>query len=174
MSGKPVGFEGSDKSPGEDVPLPYPETSSLPDVGKIMKDLGIEPTVPQGFQESTSPDVSVKPGGLGFVGFFGAPSEDVGFPSCETSGEFPNVEKIMKDLSIESPVSQGTPECISSASNVSDSPTQLFEVGFKKDVLDEKQDSATSKNSCDATPSTPDKKPAVDYPKKKPDIGKPS
>ncbi|CAI9583474.1 unnamed protein product, partial [Staurois parvus] len=85
MPGKPVGFEGSEGSPGEDVRLPYPETSALPDVGKIMKDLGIESTIPKEIPEDSPSDASVKPGGLGFEGFFGRPGEDVGFPSCETS-----------------------------------------------------------------------------------------
>lgn len=174
MSGKPGGFKGSDGSPGEDAQLPYPEISALPDVGRIMKDLGIDSTIPQGIPECSSADMSVKPGGLGFECFFGTPNEDVGLPCCETSGEFPNVEKIMKDLSIESPVSQGTPENISAASNVSDSPSQLFDVGFKKEVLNEDQDPGTNKKPSDAVPCTKEKKPASDDLTRKADIGKPS
>ncbi|KAM5138539.1 uncharacterized protein ACMZJ9_017089 [Mantella aurantiaca] len=176
MSGKPCGFgfEGSIGSPGEDVPLPYPETSALPDVGKIMKDLGIDSTIPHGIPESSSADVSLRPGGLGFESFFGRPSEDAGFPSCQTSGEFPNVEKIMKDLSIESPVSERIPDNIPAASNVLDSPSHSLGFGFKVEVLSENQDPQKNKKLCDAASSTSEKKADLDDPTKKPEIGKPS
>ncbi|XP_077308324.1 uncharacterized protein LOC143927812 isoform X1 [Lithobates pipiens] len=203
MSGKPVEVEGSEGSPGEDgqlpypktsvnlpypetsvnlpypetsVNLPYPETNALPDVGKIMKDLGIESTIPKEIPEGSPTDASVKPGGLGFEGFFGRPGEDVGFPCCETSGEFPNVDKIMKDLSIESPICQKPPANMPAAPNVLDPPPCLFDVGFgfKEEVLNEPKDPQKTKSPSDAAPATSEKKPVVDDLTKKAEVGKQS
>nr|DBA16866.1 TPA: hypothetical protein GDO54_002394 [Pyxicephalus adspersus] len=172
MSVKPGGSEDCGESPSKDAPLPYPKTSALPDVGKIMQDLGIESTVTEGIPDSSSPDTSIRPGGLGFGDFFGRPSEDLGLHSCETSGEFPNVEKIMKDLNIESPVSSGYPENTLATSNVLDSPSYLFDVGFKGEVLN--KDPETNKSLCDSAPTSLEKKPALDDCKKKSETGKPS
>ncbi|XP_040185496.1 uncharacterized protein LOC120917935 isoform X2 [Rana temporaria] len=163
--------------PETSMNLPYPETSALPNVGQIMKDLGIESTIPNEIPEGSPTDTSVKPGGLGFEGFFGRPGEDVGFPCCETSGEFPNVDKIMKDLSIESPTCQEPPANITAAPDAPHSPPCLFDVGFgfKEEVLNETKDPQKTKNPPDAAPvATSEKKPAVDVLKKKAEVGKQS